>query len=245
VYCFRKTDCEAVAKVLQTNGISAEAYHSGISDANRKKTQDSWNSGQTQVVCATTSFGMGINKPDVRFVFHHYVPRSISALYQQAGRAGRDGKSSIHVMYFSNGDTKKLMYKTTKKDKVKLAQLKQVKTYCSLFRGVCRRKFLLGILYDNDISNNNKVNINNITCNTSCCDNFVLPKQKLKLKTKKKRKVSEFFNLSSNVSSLKQQQKNKKLKTEYNGHTSNKQMTMDKQLFQANIAQMFMFSQNK
>lgn len=108
IYVRNRKATREVADALRKNGISASYYHAGLSNLVRSTRQDSWLSGQTRVIVATNAFGMGIDKPDVRFVIHIDSPDSLEAYYQEAGRAGRDGKKSAAVLLFNNTDKTKL-----------------------------------------------------------------------------------------------------------------------------------------
>ena len=89
IYCFSRNDCSRMAGSLRKAGIKAQAYHAGLTDVQRTSVQSSWLSGKSKVICATIAFGMGIDKADVRYVFHFCVPKSMEGYYQEAGRAGR------------------------------------------------------------------------------------------------------------------------------------------------------------
>lgn len=108
VYVRERKRCEEISSFLRQNGITADFYHAGLSKELRNAKQDSWIKGETRVIVATNAFGMGIDKPDVRFVIHYDMPDSLEAYFQEAGRGGRDGKRSYATMLWNSTDISRL-----------------------------------------------------------------------------------------------------------------------------------------
>lgn len=150
VYCMTKQECEDVANYLFDKGVSADFYHAGQSNTDRQLVQEAWQKGQVSIVCATIAYGMGINKADVRFVIHYSVAKSMEGYYQEAGRAGRDGKASKCVLFYSSKDVSKMRSilhmpskgMNAKTRAVHVEKLKEMAEYAEDDTS-CRRKLLV------------------------------------------------------------------------------------------------------
>ncbi|CAF3569054.1 unnamed protein product [Rotaria sordida] len=151
VYCFSRAECERSASYLSKSGVTAQAYHAGLIDQERTDVQTRWANDEYQVICATIAFGMGIDKPNVRFVIHLSMPKSIEGYYQESGRAGRDGEQAYCYLFYSYQDlikTKRLIMTeqsadaTNEAKKVRIDNLHRVYAYC-LNNVDCRRTLLL------------------------------------------------------------------------------------------------------
>lgn len=169
VYCLSRKKVEEVAEALKLNGIKALPYHAGLDPKTRAETQDSFLMEDVDVIVATIAFGMGIDKPDVRYVIHHDIPKSMEGYYQETGRSGRDGGEGICVAFYSQKDidklTKFMKDKPVSEREIGTQILKEVIDYAE--SSVCRRKQILHYFGEN---------FNETGCN-NMCDNCRHPKK--------------------------------------------------------------------
>lgn len=161
IYCMSRQTVETFSQVLSANGIKALPYHAGLEQKVRVETQDAFINEDIDVIVATIAFGMGIDKPDVRYVIHYDFPKSMESYYQETGRAGRDGGDGICIAYYSEDDIRKMekllqsKKKSNNEREIGRYLLDEVKHYAS--SPICRRKVLLnyfGEQYDRENCNN-------------------------------------------------------------------------------------------
>jgi ATP-dependent DNA helicase RecQ len=173
VYCLSRKKVEDFSEILKANGIVALAYHAGMDSSTRSDNQDAFLMEEAEVIVATIAFGMGIDKPDVRYVIHYDIPKSLEGYYQETGRSGRDGGEGKCIVFYANKDLQKLekfmQGKPVSEQEIGRQLLEETKAYAET--SVCRRKMLLHYFGEEYTEEN---------CGN--CDNCLNPKKQVEAK---------------------------------------------------------------
>ncbi|KAL9652273.1 hypothetical protein ABK040_011933 [Willaertia magna] len=187
IYCRTRNQVDELVNLLKEENFSVKPYHAGVKLSERKSVQLEWLEGKTKIIVATIAFGMGIDKKDVRFVVHYSLPKSLEGFYQESGRAGRDGKNSISILYHDGREKNSIEFLISKERRANADRIKSLENgfqkVCELCETpICRRKFILsffGEKYEGKPSNQKKVGNSKIRVEEiaeKCCDYCIDPK---------------------------------------------------------------------